>query len=240
MDGTGLCKRAEIGVTAAMVTLPPAPRPYAPPTDPALTVLHVDEEILVVDKPSGLLRVPGKAATHADCLAARAADAYDGARIVHRLDMDTSGVMVLARTRASHRHLGLQFERRHVSKYYIADVHGFLATGSGTIDLPLLCDWPNRPRQKVDPERGRKAVTDWWVISRTPGVTRVALRPLTGRSHQLRVHLLAIGHPILGDPLYAKPDPMTGVKRLHLHATELTLRHPIGGRPMTFATPVPF
>lgn len=213
---------------------PPPDFTYAPPSGD-LPVLHMDEHLLVVDKPAGLLSVPGRTPDLADCVESRAQDLVADARIVHRLDMDTSGVMVLARTAQVHRHLGLQFERRHTSKTYLAIVSGHVAGSAGTIDLPLRCDWPNRPKQMVCFEHGRRSTTHWKVLERNSGTTRLKLTPVTGRSHQLRVHLMACGHPILGDTFY-------GVKaeRLHLHASDLTLRHPDGGQPVTFSSAVPF
>ncbi|MFQ5624312.1 MAG: RluA family pseudouridine synthase, partial [Paracoccaceae bacterium] len=174
---------------------------YDPPAGP-LAVLYRDDDLLVLDKPAGLLSVPGKAAEHRDCLENRARAAFPDTLLVHRLDMDTSGVMVFALNRAAQRHLGLQFERRHVRKTYLARVWGDVTGDSGTVDLPLKNDWPNRPRQTVS-EDGRMARTDWRVIAREEEETRVELTPLTGRSHQLRVHMAALGHPILGDRFYA-------------------------------------
>jgi tRNA pseudouridine32 synthase/23S rRNA pseudouridine746 synthase len=224
-----------------MLATPPAPRVYAPPTAPFLAVVHADDDILVLDKPCGLLTVPGKSAELADCVASRAAARHPGARIVHRLDMDTSGLLVLAMNPAAHRHLGLQFERRHVNKTYVARVAGHLRADAGTIDLPLSCDWPNRPRQMVDHESGRGAVTHYQVMERAAdGTTRVQLSPVTGRSHQLRVHMLALGHPILGDPLYATGTALTAADRLQLHAATLEIRHPVGGARLRFDAPAPF
>ncbi|WP_339947772.1 RluA family pseudouridine synthase [uncultured Albimonas sp.] len=223
--------------------LPPLrPLRYEPP--PGLPVIHVDDQLLAVDKPSGLLTVPGREAELADCVAARAEAAYPGARIVHRLDMDTSGVLVLARTPHAQRHLGLQFERRHAAKLYEAIVAGQPQADAGTVDLPLATDWPQRPRQRPDPA-GRRAVTDWEVIERLAepapdGAARLALRPLTGRSHQLRAHLLWLGHPILGDALYADDGVFAAAPRLMLHARKLDLRHPVGGAPLQLEAPCPF
>lgn len=213
---------------------------YAPPTEPYLTVLHQDEDILVLDKPSGLLTVPGKAAEHSDCLEKRAQEQFETARIVHRLDMDTSGVVIMAMNAAAHRHLGLQFERRHTKKTYIADVYGVMEDESGTVDLPLRCDWPNRPKQMVDFDEGRKATTHWKILSRGEKYTRVELTPITGRSHQLRVHMLALGHPILGDRFYAQGDALEMADRLCLHAQDLTIFHPTGGETLSFHAPCPF
>lgn len=213
---------------------------YDPPVEPWLEVLHRDEDLLVVNKPSGLLSVPGKAAEHADCIEARAQQAYPEARIVHRLDMDTSGILVLAMNAAAHRHLGLQFERRKTQKTYVAKVWGQLAGDEGEVDLPLICDWPNRPKQMVCHERGKPALTRWKVVERDGATTRVRLYPLTGRSHQLRVHMLALGHPIAGDRFYAKGAALEASDRLALHAEELTLHHPADGRLVTFRADCPF
>lgn len=213
---------------------------YEPPTDPFLSVIHVDDDILVLNKPSGLLTVPGKAAEYSDCLEARAQEDFPSARIVHRLDMDTSGVVIMAMHADAHRHLGLQFERRHTSKTYVADVFGVIESEQGEIDLPLRCDWPNRPKQMVDHEQGRKALTKWRVIDRTETSTRVELMPITGRSHQLRVHMLELGHPILGDRFYASGDALEASERLQLHALSLTIHHPTGGERLTFEAPLPF
>ena len=211
---------------------------YAPPDSP-LEVLHHDHEILVVNKPSGLLSVPGKGADLADCLISRVQEAFPEALLVHRLDRDTSGVMVFALTPHAQRHLGLQFEKRQVRKAYLARVWGEMAEKTGTVDLPLIVDWPNRPRQKVDHEAGRPAVTDWRVVRIEDGTTRVRLYPHTGRSHQLRVHMAEIGHPILGDPFYAT-GPARDAPRLMLHSESLRLRHPDGGTGLSFSVRAPF
>ncbi len=211
---------------------------YTPPSDPP-KLLHVDEEILVVDKQDGLLSVPGKGPEKADCLINRLREIYSDVLLVHRLDTDTSGVMVFARTPNAQRHLGLQFENRQTSKSYIARLWGELAPEAGRVDLPLCVDWPNRPRQHVNYEKGRSAQTDWQVIAHEEGTTRVRLTPITGRSHQLRVHMMELGHAILGDPLYAE-GPAQAFPRLMLHAETLSLRHPEGGASLTFTAPCPF
>ncbi len=211
---------------------------YAPPDTP-LSVLHADHEILLVDKPAGLLSVPGKGAHLSDCLLARVQAAFPTALLVHRLDRDTSGVMVFALSPHAQRHLGLQFEKRQVRKVYVARVWGEMTEKEGEIDLPLTVDWPNRPRQKVDFETGRAAQTRWRVVRRQNGTTRVRLYPRTGRSHQLRVHMAEIGHPILGDPFYAE-GPARDFPRLMLHSESLRLRHPDGGAGMNFSAPCPF
>jgi tRNA pseudouridine32 synthase/23S rRNA pseudouridine746 synthase len=205
-----------------------------------LDVIHVDAHLLVLDKPSGLLSVPAKPPGPADCLEARARAAFPDTLLVHRLDRDTSGVIVFARTALAQRHLGWQFERRQVRKAYVARVWGAPEAEAGRIELPLIADWPNRPRQMVCPVRGKPAVTDWRVEAREGAATRVALAPRTGRSHQLRVHMAALGHPILGDNFYAPPDALAAADRLQLHAERIRFRHPDGGAWVEFAAPVPF
>jgi tRNA pseudouridine32 synthase/23S rRNA pseudouridine746 synthase len=205
-----------------------------------LHVLHQDAHILVLDKPSGLLSVPAKPPGPQDCLHARAVAAIPDALLIHRLDMETSGVMVFARSRLAQRHLNWQFERRQVRKTYVARVAGRVEADEGRVELPLIADWPNRPRQMVCFQRGKPAVTDWRVLAREAAVTRLELRPLTGRSHQLRVHCRALGHPILGDPFYADPAALAAAPRLQLHAAALAFRHPDGGAWVEFTAPVPF
>ncbi|MEM6636969.1 MAG: pseudouridine synthase [Pseudomonadota bacterium] len=212
--------------------------PYDPPQD-ALRIIHEDHELIVVDKPAGLLSVPGRGAHLADCLITRVQAAFPTARLVHRLDRDTSGVMVFAQTPHAQRHLGLQFERRKTKKVYVAEVWGTVVEASGTIALPLIVDWPNRPLHMVDFDRGKEAITDWKRMRRGDDSTRMRLMPRTGRSHQLRVHMKELGHPILGDPFYAS-GPALDAPRMMLHAHELRLRHPDGGRGMTFKSEVPF
>lgn len=212
---------------------------YAPPDAP-LVVVHRDHEILLVDKPAGLLSVPGKGAHLSDCLLTRVQGAFPEALLVHRLDRDTSGIMVFALTTGAQRHLGLQFEKRQIKKVYVARVWGHVTDDTGTVDLPLIVDWPNRPRQMVDLENGRAAQTDWRVVRReADGTTRLRLMPRTGRSHQLRVHMKEIGHPILGDPFYAD-GPARAYSRLMLHSESLRLRHPDGGKGLSFSAKCPF
>ncbi|WP_163848385.1 pseudouridine synthase [Pseudooceanicola aestuarii] len=212
--------------------------PYTPPDDP-LRVLHEDQHLLIVDKPAGLLSVPGKGPHLADCLLSRIQAAFPDALLVHRLDRDTSGVMVFALTPQAQRHLGLQFEHRRVKKTYVARLHGVLEPRRGEVDLPLCVDWPERPRQKVDHENGRPAQTEWRVQRHDAGETRVKLMPRTGRTHQLRVHMLAMGHPILGDPFYAE-GAAREYPRMMLHSEELRLLHPDGGVGQRFRAPAPF
>ncbi|MDW4550146.1 RluA family pseudouridine synthase [Defluviimonas sp. D31] len=212
---------------------------YNPPAEP-LNVIHADHAILVIDKPAGLLSVPGKGEDLADCLIARVQMVYPEALLVHRLDRDTSGVIVFALTRHAQRELSAQFEGRKTKKTYRARLWGHLEPKEGRVDLPLIVDWPNRPRQHVNHETGKPAQTDWKVLGHDPdGTTRVRLMPITGRSHQLRVHMRELGHPILGDALYAEGDARD-FPRLMLHAESLRCNHPETGRGMTFTAPCPF
>lgn len=211
---------------------------YDPPDTP-LRFLHEDAQVLVLDKPEGLLTVPGKLANRQDCLITRLEAARWDALLVHRLDCDTSGVIVFARTKQAQGFLGQEFEKRRAQKTYIARLRGRVEDDSGTVDLPLGSDWEYRPRQKVDHDRGRPAVTDWQVIGRSDTETRVRLTPHTGRSHQLRVHMLALGHPILGDQIYAA-ETTKDHPRLMLHAETLSLHHPATGERIAFTAPAPF
>lgn len=225
-----------------MVAAPDKPRPftYAPPPAGPLPIVHADDHILVLDKPSGLLTVAGNTPELADCLETRVRVQYPTATMIHRLDMDTSGLIVLALTPGAHAHIGKQFEKRLTRKSYIALVQGQMAQGSGRIDQPMKSDWPNRPKQHVDLIDGRPAITDWEVLETGPDHTRVRLTPLTGRTHQLRVHMTFLGHPILGDNLYAPEDALVASNRLCLHAETLEFRHPDGGAPVRFSSPAPF
>jgi tRNA pseudouridine32 synthase/23S rRNA pseudouridine746 synthase len=165
---------------------------------------------------------------------------FADALVVHRLDMATSGLMLFARGVAVQRALSRAFAQREVHKRYVAVVHGVLDAEQGEIDLPLIADWPNRPLQKVDHEHGKPSLTRWRVIETDADRTRVELEPVTGRAHQLRVHLLAIGHPIIGDALYAPPGVLAGADRMLLHAAQLRFAHPVSGEPMTIESTVPF
>ncbi|AHM75796.1 bifunctional tRNA pseudouridine(32) synthase/23S rRNA pseudouridine(746) synthase RluA [Yersinia hibernica] len=215
--------------------------PYNPPRDPWLHILYQDEHIMVVNKPSGLLSVPGRAAEHKDSIMTRIQADYPAAESVHRLDMATSGVIVVALNKAAERELKRQFREREPKKSYLARVWGHLAQDEGLIDLPLICDWPNRPKQKVCYETGKPSQTQYQVLSRdADGSTRVKLSPITGRSHQLRVHMLAMGHPILGDRFYAHPEAKAMASRLQLHAQELCITHPEFGTAMHFKCEAPF
>ncbi len=229
----------------------------------ALTVVYADDDLLVLNKPSGLLSVPGRGNDKQDCLSARAQAQFPDALIVHRLDMATSGLMVMARSLAVQRALSNAFANREVTKHYVAVVDGLLATTCddwNLIDLPISLDWPNRPLRMIDPVNGKASVTRWRPrpesgaragegaiavedsadFDRNTPFTRLLLAPITGRSHQLRVHLAALGHAILGDALYASPATQQRASRLLLHASKLGFSHPGTGQPMDFQLPVPF
>lgn len=214
--------------------------PYNPPQDP-LHILYQDEHIMVVNKPSGLLSVPGRAPENKDSLMTRIQADHPAAESVHRLDMATSGVIAVALTKAAERELKRQFREREPKKHYVARVWGHPENAQGVVDLPLICDWPNRPKQKVCYETGKAAQTEYEVLEYADDNTaRVLLRPITGRSHQLRVHMMALGHPILGDKFYATPEAFARAPRLLLHAEQLTITHPAYGTPMTFRAPADF
>ena len=203
-------------------------------------LVYLDEQLLVLEKPAGLLAVPGRGEDKQDCLSSRAQRLWPDALVVHRLDMATSGLFVMARGLHVQRLLSRAFAERGVRKRYEAVVAGAMGTDAGVIELPLARDWPNRPLQKVDHAEGRPSTTRWRVLERDSGSTRLELEPVTGRTHQLRVHLQAIGHPILGDALYAPVDVQGAAPRLQLHATSLQLRHPASGEALAFDSPAPF
>lgn len=213
---------------------------YNPPQ--GFEVLYADEALVVVNKPAGLLSVPGSVAERADCMITRAQTLYPDALIVHRLDMSTSGILVLARGKTLHRTLSIAFAERLVDKRYIAVVEGKMAQTKGEINLPLIADWPNRPKQKVDFELGKPSLTRYKVLSYDAelNATRLELEPVTGRSHQLRVHLLSIGHIILGDDLYAPEAIRLKAPRLLLHASFISLPHPMTQERLSFTCPAPF
>ncbi|MFX0541851.1 pseudouridine synthase [Roseovarius sp. S4756] len=210
--------------------------PYDPPMTP-LDVVHEDHEVLAVTKPDGLLSVPGKGDHLADCLLTRVQAAFPTALLVHRLDRDTSGVMVFGLTGHAQRFLSEQFRERKARKTYVARVAGRMEGKKGEVDLPLIVDWPNRPRQMVCHETGKPSLTEYRVLKASGEESRVRLWPKTGRTHQLRVHMLAMGHPILGDPLYASD---AAYPRMMLHAEELRINHPESGRGMSFRAKTPF
>lgn len=204
-------------------------------------LIHLDAELVLVNKPSGMLSVPGRGPERADCAWARVLALAPDARVVHRLDMATSGLLLFARGAAMQRALSIAFAERRVHKRYQAVVDGGPAADAGEVDLPLIADWPRRPRQKVDAAFGKPSLTRWQVLSREPGPqgsrTRLLLEPVTGRSHQLRVHAAASGWPIAGDELYGNA---AGAPRLLLHACELSLDHPSDGRALRWTSPPPF
>jgi tRNA pseudouridine32 synthase / 23S rRNA pseudouridine746 synthase len=211
----------------------PLTTPVAAPIDAAtqVRVVFADDALLVVDKPAGLLAVPGRGAEKQDCVSARMQQHYPDALVVHRLDFATSGLMLMARGPTVQRMLSQLFETRAVDKTYTAVVHGWLADDIGQIDLPIAADWPARPLRKINHALGKPALTHYQVIARhADGTTRVLLRPYTGRTHQLRVHMQALGHAIVGDVLYGRDVPEGS--RLHLHASQLRLVHPVTGQPV--------
>jgi tRNA pseudouridine32 synthase/23S rRNA pseudouridine746 synthase len=216
-----------------------------------LQVVHEDDALIVLDKPAGLLAVPGRGPEKQDCLSTQAQARWPDALVVHRLDMSTSGLVVMARGGAHQRSLSRAFETRQVHKRYTAVVAGTLVNpqpgnGWNLIDLPLAVDWPNRPRSTVSHERGKPSLTRWRLAEeQSPAVhagitTRLELEPVTGRTHQLRVHLQAIGHPIAGDALYATTQQQALADRLLLHANRLQLPHPLDGHAIEFHSPCPF
>ena len=220
--------------------MPLPPLPYTPPPDTGLVLLHADAHLLVFDKPAGLLSVPGRGADKADCMASRVQQRYADALVVHRLDMETSGLFLMARGEAMQKTLSGMFERRQMEKTYLALVAGTPAQASGRIDLPLICDWPNRPLQKVDHTQGKPATSFYEYLKAYPELdaSLMQLRPVTGRSHQLRVHMCALGHPILGDKLYAPQGIQEKTSRLMLHAQSLAFTHPVTQEACSFvATP---
>lgn len=215
------------------------PWTYAPPTDPWLVEVHVDRDLVVLDKPSGLLSVPGRDPGHEDSALSRVAGRYPAAYAAHRLDMDTSGLLVIALRRKAEAALLRQFREHTVEKVYIARIAGHPRQDEGRIEL-ALSRVEGAPRSRLDPA-GKPARTAWRVLSRDDdGTARLELRPETGRSHQLRLHLLALGHPILGDRFYAPPEVAAAAPRLLLHAAELTLDHPYSGERLRFRAPPPF
>ncbi|NNC98259.1 MAG: RNA pseudouridine synthase [Gammaproteobacteria bacterium] len=211
-----------------------------PPCAEQVEILLEGESFLLVNKPRPLLSVPGRHPLNKDCLITRLQKQYPTARIVHRLDMNTSGIMVIALNTDSHRHLSMQFEQRNTYKEYVAVVYGVVEEDTGSIELPLICDWPNRPKQMVDHQVGKPALTHFEVLHRGEDQTRLLFKPLTGRSHQLRVHAAEIGHPILGCRLYAHPKALAMSQRLMLHASKLEFDHPLSNERVKGFCEVPF
>lgn len=212
---------------------------YNPPLDPYLSLIYRDADLLVFDKPSGLLSVPGRHPALSDSLLTRVQKEFSRALIIHRLDKDTSGVVLMSLNRKAHAFIAAQFEGRTTSKTYIAEVWGRVSEIEGVVDLPLAIDPDNKPRHRVDSAGGKPAQTRWKVMSHAERTTRLQLFPLTGRTHQLRVHMKAIGHVIVGDEFYADGEALSFSDRLRLHAESLSFRHP-DGTDVTFAAPVPF
>lgn len=213
---------------------------YNPPTNPYLRFVYRDESLLVVDKPSGLLSVPGKAPEHYDSVYSRVTRVFPDAKLVHRLDMATSGLMLFALGKPAQSHISRQFQQRQTTKIYHARVYGKPPATAGMIDLPLACDWPNRPRQQVDYNIGKPSQTWYRLIEHQPDASLLELTPHTGRSHQLRVHMQAIGCPILGDKFYAHSAAFEAAPRLLLHAHQLTIQHPVTEQWQTFICQTPF
>ncbi|WP_337843104.1 RluA family pseudouridine synthase [Rheinheimera sp.] len=213
---------------------------YKPPLSPYLDILYQDDAILVLNKPSGLLTVPGKAPEHFDSLDYRVRRVWPHARIVHRLDMATSGLVVMAMHLDAQRHLNRQFQQRTTQKRYMAVLEGQIRTSQGAVELPLICDWPNRPKQKVCFEYGKPALTYFEVLEKNADSSRVLLKPVTGRSHQLRVHMQWLGHPILGDKFYASEQGYQKAERLLLHAFSLAFVHPVTANELYFEASCPF
>ena len=212
---------------------------YAPPQGD-IEIVHEDAALIVAVKPAGLLSVPGRGPDKADCLQSRLAERFGEVLTVHRLDMETSGLIAFARTPEAQAELSRAFRERAVEKRYVAHVAGVPAERSGEIDLPLITDWPNRPRQTVDHETGKPSLTRWRVLETADKAARLELEPITGRSHQLRVHLAAIGHPILGDSLYAPAPVQATSPRMCLHACRLGFAHPVDGCALDFVRPADF
>ena len=213
---------------------------YHPPENTSLDILYIDEYLLVVNKPSGLLSVPGRGDDKKDCLISRVQKEYPDALIVHRLDMSTSGIMVIARGKEIESLLSILFQKRQVNKKYIAVVDGTVSPSTGVIDLPLITDWPNRPKQKIDFENGKSSQTEYRVLSNQNDNTRIELTPLTGRTHQLRVHMQSLNHAILGDELYAKQETIKKSERLLLHACYLSFKHPVSDEFLEFKSDAEF
>lgn len=214
---------------------------YQPPKTPWLHVLYQDAHLMLVNKPSGLLSVPGRGEAHQDSVLLRVQRTFPQAEAGHRLDMSTSGIIAIALTKFAECELKRQFRAREPVKHYVARVWGHPAAPCGRVNLPLICDWPNRPKQKVCFAEGKAAETAWRVLAyEADNVSRLQLQPITGRSHQLRVHMQALGHPILGDALYAPEAVKALAQRLQLHAERLTIAHPLSGERMTFYQPADF
>ena len=215
---------------------------YQPPIHAGLDILYEDEYLLVINKPAGLLSVPGRGDEKQDCLISRVQLTHPSALIVHRLDMATSGILVLALDKESHRLLSQQFQQRAISKQYVAVVKGQLKAEEGMIDMPMICDWPNRPKQMIDMEQGKPAQTQYEVLEYASAndTSRLLLKPITGRTHQLRLHCQYLGHPILGDELYGDSASKKSSSRLLLHASMISFEHVQTGKRVDIACDIPF
>jgi len=215
---------------------------YAPPLAPWLDIIYQDEAIIVLNKPNGLLSVPGRLPEHNDSIASRVCQQYPEANIVHRLDMATSGILLMALTKQAQSHISRQFQQRTTNKHYLARLEGIPTGDRGSVDLPMRCDWPNRPRQIIDFELGKSALTHWQIIAKDEvnNVATVKLKPVTGRTHQLRLHMQALGTAILGDEFYASSVGVKATSHLQLHAAMLEITHPLTNEVIKFTAPSPF
>lgn len=215
---------------------------YAPPLAPWLDIIYQDKTIIVLNKPNGLLSVPGRLPEHNDSIASRVCQQYPEANIVHRLDMATSGILLMALTKQAQSHISRQFQQRTTNKHYLARLEGIPTGDRGSVDLPMRCDWPNRPRQIIDFELGKSALTHWQIIAKdvVNNVATVKLKPVTGRTHQLRLHMQALGTAILGDDFYASSVGVKATSHLQLHAAMLEITHPLTNEVIKFTAPSPF
>lgn len=217
------------------------PPPYlVPHSKERIRVLYADQSLLIVDKPHLLLSVPGRHPLNHDSLVTRLETQFPGVAAAHRLDLDTSGLLVVPRTKTALSHLNRQFQNRSIQKTYLALVYGSVEKDRGEIDLPLIADWENRPKQKICHETGKPSLTQFRVIARHAAHSLVELKPITGRSHQLRLHMMALGHPILGCDMYAHPKALAAAPRLLLHACQLEIEHPQSGGRLRAFSPAPF
>lgn len=211
-----------------------------PPCHADVKIIYHDDYLLVIDKPEPLLSTPGRLPENKDSAISRLHKSFPSAELVHRLDMATSGLMVVSLSKAINRALSIQFQQREVEKHYEAILYGTVTDNEGSIDFPLIADWPNRPKQKICYETGKPSLTHYHVLERSNNTTRVLYTPITGRSHQLRLHSLAIGHPILGCHLYSQYGSENMASRLLLHAKELRFTHPMTEQKRTYTSPTPF
>ena len=215
--------------------------PYlVPHSQEAIRILYRDDDLLLVRKPDLLLSIPGRHPLNKDCLITRLQQRYPNASIVHRLDLDTSGIMIIPLNKPTHAHISRQFQERKVEKSYQAVVYGLLESDEGKVELPIRCDWERRPLQMIDHEKGKYALTHFQVMERREDRTRVLLKPVTGRSHQLRIHMRELGHPILGCDMYAHEEALGMADRLLLHATTIGFEHPVTGEWLSGECPPDF